>query len=127
MLKALDQADFSTLQSEVCIVGAGPAGITLAMELAEKGVDVVLLEGGGMAPPEPEGLDLYRGEISGRQYPLRASRLRYLVVPLGTGEAGVGPWMRWILPRSQTLSSAGGRLSARSSPLVRRCPSMVTN
>ena len=84
MLKPLDQADFSTLLSEVCIVGAGPAGITLALELADKGVDVVLLEGGGMAPPEPEGLDLYRGEVNGRQYPLRASRLRYFG---GTSEA----------------------------------------
>ena len=32
---------------DVCIIGAGPAGITLALRLAEAGWRVVLLEGGG--------------------------------------------------------------------------------
>ena len=32
---------------DFCIVGAGPAGITLALRLAGNGWRVVLLEGGG--------------------------------------------------------------------------------
>ncbi len=42
--------DFSTQktwESDVCIMGAGVAGITLANELREKGVSVILLEAGG--------------------------------------------------------------------------------
>lgn len=36
----------SVVNARVCIVGAGPAGITLARELAEAKVDTVLLESG---------------------------------------------------------------------------------
>lgn len=37
----------TTLEAEVAIVGAGPAGITLAMELAKAGHYVLLIESGG--------------------------------------------------------------------------------
>ena len=37
-----------TVNCDVCIVGAGAAGITLACELRDKGMQVVLLESGGM-------------------------------------------------------------------------------
>jgi len=33
-----------TLQSTVCIVGGGPAGIVLALLLARSGIDVTVLE-----------------------------------------------------------------------------------
>lgn len=36
-----------TLSAEVCIVGGGAIGIAMAVRLAEAGVDVVVLEGGG--------------------------------------------------------------------------------
>jgi choline dehydrogenase-like flavoprotein len=35
--------------AQVCVVGAGPAGITLALELAAKGLRVLVLESGGEA------------------------------------------------------------------------------
>ena len=44
-LRAMD--DSVELSSEVCIVGAGAAGISLARRLAMQGVDVLLLESGG--------------------------------------------------------------------------------
>ncbi len=37
----------ATLEAEVAIVGAGPAGITLALELADAGHEVLLIESGG--------------------------------------------------------------------------------
>ena len=37
----------STQGRDVCILGAGPAGISLAMELIGSGLDVYLLESGG--------------------------------------------------------------------------------
>lgn len=42
-LDGLDGADH-----DICVVGAGPVGISLALELAERGRSVVLLESGGM-------------------------------------------------------------------------------
>ena len=36
------------LMTDVCIIGAGPAGIALARELDGSGLDVCLLESGGL-------------------------------------------------------------------------------
>ena len=45
----------STLDASVCVVGAGPAGLTIARELAARGVDCIVLERGG-EPGEPLGV-----------------------------------------------------------------------
>jgi choline dehydrogenase-like flavoprotein len=42
--------DGCTLTAEVVVVGAGPAGIVTALELAASGIDVVLLESGDWKP-----------------------------------------------------------------------------
>lgn len=78
------------LEAEVCIVGAGPAGIVLALELARRGRQVVLLEGGGIDSPG-DGESIYQGESSGRPYPLYGSRLRWLG---GTSNH----WGGWVKP-----------------------------
>ena len=79
------------LQSDICIVGSGPAGITLARKLKSTGRDVTLLEAGGTTPT-PEGQEFYRGKIVGRPYfPLQSSRLRALG---GTS----GHWTGWCGP-----------------------------
>ena len=39
--------DKSTITADVAVVGAGPAGIVLALELAEAGYEIALLESGG--------------------------------------------------------------------------------
>ena len=54
----------SGLTADVCIVGAGAAGITLAVEFARKGKRVLLLEGGG-ALREDSSQSLYDSEIAG--------------------------------------------------------------
>lgn len=73
----LDGESFPSQALDVCIVGAGPAGITLARALAQKGWRVGLMEGGGLALSEASQ-DLYRGSSTGVEYPVDASRLRYL-------------------------------------------------
>jgi choline dehydrogenase-like flavoprotein len=61
---------------DVCIVGTGPAGISLALELSKKGRRVVLLEGGGPVY-EQDSQDLYRGRVTGHHHIDTAnSRLR---------------------------------------------------
>lgn len=75
--------DFSTapepgvIEADICIVGAGAAGITLATELAGHRARVVLVESGGFEfDTETQGL--YEGELGGMEYwPLAACRLRF--------------------------------------------------
>jgi hypothetical protein len=69
----------TNIKCDVCIMGAGPAGITLALELAKnKKLDIVLIEGGGRTY-DFEGQKLYEGTTSTQFYPSHfASRLRYL-------------------------------------------------
>ena len=67
----------SVIETEVCIVGGGAAGITLAREFTHARFRVILLESGG-AELEQATQDLYAGADIGRPYDLfAASRLRY--------------------------------------------------
>ena len=52
--------DGQVIESDVCIAGAGAAGITLALELARRGLSVCVLEGGG-TEREMASQTLYRG------------------------------------------------------------------
>ena len=67
----------SLLEADLCIVGAGAAGISMALEWIGSRHKVLLLEGGGLEY-EAAVQDLYRGEIVGLPYyPLQAARLHY--------------------------------------------------
>lgn len=59
--------DASVVQTTVCIIGGGAAGLTMAMEFERQGIDAVVLESGGYAP-DPLTMDLYRGENVGVPY-----------------------------------------------------------
>jgi choline dehydrogenase-like flavoprotein len=79
-----DLPDGDVRRADVCVVGAGAAGITIALELRGYGLDVVVLEGGGLEA-EPDGTALYDAEMVGELFgtpgapvPLTAVRLRYL-------------------------------------------------
>ena len=76
-IDARDLLDGVQIASDVCIVGGGPAGITLARELAASGLSIVLLEAGGLER-DTATQRLYAGPITGHPYfPLDAARLRY--------------------------------------------------
>lgn len=63
---------------DCCVIGAGAAGITVAMTLAQQGHRVLLCEGGEASFSE-RSQALYRGENVGDTYlPLESARLRYL-------------------------------------------------
>lgn len=66
----------TSLEADVCIVGAGPAGLTLATELAGSEQQVVLLESGG-TQLEPWSQQLNDGTTGGDPYAgLRLTRHR---------------------------------------------------
>ena len=60
----LNETPQAGLTADICIAGAGAAGITLAVESARKGKKVLLLEGGG-AVREDSSQALYDSEIVG--------------------------------------------------------------
>jgi len=63
---------------DVCIIGAGAAGITLALQLSSYGKSVLLCEAGNKDFSE-ESQSCYRGKVKGDQYyNLDEARLRYL-------------------------------------------------
>jgi choline dehydrogenase-like flavoprotein len=55
------------LSANVCIVGAGAAGIVLALELSNAGLHVLLLESGGVLPKHSDQL-LNEGEVIGQPF-----------------------------------------------------------
>lgn len=67
------------IDCDVCIVGSGAAGITLAHELKDSGISVILLAGGGRRI-QKEAQDLYRGFVtsSSNHGPLDQYRQRRL-------------------------------------------------
>ena len=70
--------DNTTLDTDICIIGGGPAGMVLASELAKLQCDVILLESGGIRA-EPQTLALNAGDATGDVYAgLGATRYRQI-------------------------------------------------
>lgn len=66
------------LSADVCIIGAGAAGISLANRLAGRGIDVIVCEGGGLESSEVSQ-SVYRAQTLGNAYyDLESTRQRYL-------------------------------------------------
>lgn len=69
--------DASLIQGDVCIIGAGAAGISIALDWLPRKEKVLLLEGGGFSYDDSIQ-DSYAGRSSGQQYyPLKSARLHY--------------------------------------------------
>jgi choline dehydrogenase-like flavoprotein len=69
--------DGTQLETDVCIIGAGAAGITLAREFIGSPLRVSVLESGDLEYDQ-ETQSLYEGDVVGLPYfPLTTARLRY--------------------------------------------------
>ncbi|MHA3980938.1 GMC oxidoreductase [Halovulum sp. GXIMD14794] len=77
-LSATEFPDGHVERAQVCVIGSGPAGMTIAHSLAENGKNVLLLEAGGR-DWDPDSQELYAGKVVGDPYfDLRDARLRML-------------------------------------------------
>lgn len=79
IIDAAELTDETTLEADLCIVGSGPAGMSVACQFLDSSARVLLLEAGGDSRTE-QSQDFYRGSLSGLDYPpfgLEGSRLRY--------------------------------------------------
>ena len=102
----LDQTPPQTFTSSVCIVGAGIAGLVLATRLAALGLDVHLLEAGGLGQEErsqafyatEQPADLHRGAHEGRFRTFGGSSTRWggqllpFTADVFAGTCGAPPW-----------------------------------
>ena len=88
-LRSLDQD--TVLDADLCVIGGGAAGITLARSFAGRELRVVLAESGGLEPDDATQ-QLYRGaDVGVRNVPLHRSRLRYL-------GGSTNHWHGWCAP-----------------------------
>ncbi|MEA3641979.1 MAG: GMC family oxidoreductase [Lamprobacter sp.] len=76
LIDARSLDDNTQIDADLAIIGAGPAGISLARRLASQRINICLIESGGLGL-EADTQDLYRGETPGLEYPLSSTRLRY--------------------------------------------------
>lgn len=63
MLDTANYQDRDRFDANLIIIGAGPAGITLALQLINRGLSVLLVESGGLEV-EDETQSLYKGEVA---------------------------------------------------------------
>lgn len=67
----------SVIQGDICIIGAGTAGVSIALEWINTPYKVILLEGGGFEYDD-KVQELYNGKTTGQKYyPLKSARLHY--------------------------------------------------
>jgi glycine/D-amino acid oxidase-like deaminating enzyme len=100
----LQQADSNTaLDAQICVVGGGAVGLVLATTLAERGADVLVLEGGGIGL-ENRSQALQAGESIGHPFgAIGEGRYRVLggttiywggqVLPFDEFVTGERPWL----------------------------------
>jgi choline dehydrogenase-like flavoprotein len=94
-IEATTLEDDQVAQSEVCILGGGPAGLSLARRLIDAGKRVVVLEAGGLTF-DPDSQVFYIGETIGETYfDLDVARLRALGGSMGHWAGACRPLEAW--------------------------------
>ncbi|MBC7804397.1 MAG: GMC family oxidoreductase, partial [Candidatus Parcubacteria bacterium] len=97
------------LQADVCVIGSGPVGLTLARALAESGIQVVMLEQGPEVP-----------QVCQRTTELRFDRSEYRGADLGRAFGFGGTSSRWggqLLPVRATEMLARPQSGAPAWPI----------
>ena len=114
MLFNLEQGPIpSQRKYDVCIAGAGPAGISLALSIARARHSVLLLEAGDLEPTE-SSREHYRGTIVGTPYfPLDTTRVRCL-------GGSSGHWTGWCRGLDDVDFERKSYLSYSGWPIARR-------
>ncbi len=102
LIDANKVSDHHTFQTDVCVVGAGAAGLALASELDQTPHEVLLVESGGFHPDSKTQL-LYEGKSAGEEYSLSEHRVRRfggtthrwggICVPYDALDFEVQPWL----------------------------------
>jgi choline dehydrogenase-like flavoprotein len=94
LIDARSLPDSTVLRPDLVIIGGGPAGISLALALADSKISIALLESGGMNF-DPKIQNMYAGSETGVRYTaLDAGRLRFL-------GGSTNHWGGWCRPMDE--------------------------
>ncbi|HVW73153.1 MAG TPA: GMC family oxidoreductase [Rhizomicrobium sp.] len=140
LIDARTLPDAIVLTPDLAIIGGGPAGISLALALADSKISIALLESGGMNF-DPKVQNMYAGTETGVRYTaLDAGRLRFLggssnhwggwCRPMDDADFEARDWMAhsgWPItrdalkayyPRAQQLVEAGAWMYDHAGPIM---------
>ena len=109
----------TVLTPDLAIIGGGPAGISLALALADSGHDILLLESGGhdVRRQSPDALSRRPRPASPMSRWTAGGCAFWAAAPI-TGAAGAGRWTRSISrPATGCPIPAGRSRARRSSPI----------
>jgi len=107
LIDARTLAEGATLEADVCIAGAGAAGMTMALDLRGSGLSVVLLESGGVERDEATQA-LSEGRMTGIDtWDLRRMRIRALGGTTGHWNGWCRPLMRQDFERRDYIPDSG--------------------
>lgn len=111
---------------DVCIIGGGAAGMSMAITLSRQGHQVLLCEGGDAGYSE-RSQDSYRGEVVGDTYiPLYGARLRHLGGSTNHWGGVCRPLDRYDFPPKAAAHETGWPISHDAlSPYYRAAASML--
>jgi choline dehydrogenase-like flavoprotein len=99
--------DQAVIDTDLCVIGAGAAGVTIAREMERHGIATVVLESGGLVHDRATG-DLYRGENVGIPYQFAGGcRSRYLGGSSNCWGGWCRPWDDWDFDRRDWIPDSG--------------------
>jgi choline dehydrogenase-like flavoprotein len=98
------------IDCDVCVVGSGAAGITIARELAGQAFKVCLLESGGL-DLEEDTQQLYAGDSGGFPVDLDVSRLRYFGGTTNHWAGGCHPLPASVMDKRPWIPHSGWPIS----------------
>lgn len=112
LIDARSLPDTTVLTPDLAIIGGGPAGISLALALADSRINIALLESGGMNF-DPKVQNMYAGGETGVRYTaLDAGRLRFL-------GGSSNHWGGWCRPMDETDFEAREWMAHSGWPITR--------
>jgi choline dehydrogenase-like flavoprotein len=113
LLDLRQMPDGAALDADLCIVGAGAAGITIARKFIGRPIAVLVVESGGLEPDEATQA-LYQGAVVGRPYfDLDVTRLRYF-------GGSTNHWGGWCAPLHDIDFEARDWVPHSGWPIARR-------
>jgi choline dehydrogenase-like flavoprotein len=112
LIDARSLPDATVLTPDLAIIGGGPAGISLALAMADSKVSIALLESGGMNF-DPKVQNMYAGAETGVRYTaLDAGRLRFL-------GGSTNHWGGWCRPMDEADFEAHAWIPHSGWPITR--------